>query len=143
MCEHRLWEDLVLPTPPVAPKGRLVPHLSDLLKPRQFDSKALLNLGVPLPKNRDPHGFYWREKPQDSVSECSLSCEDFRHRVESEKFQIVVQVPSDRESIDGALRVRVTAANLPDPVTVTFPIRARTVEGNIESEIRRRFLPGS
>ncbi len=83
---------------------------------------------------RDPHTFHWRSKPEDFASSWEFTCEDFRHRIEPESFLLTV-IALGRGVTSPSLRVRVTAANLPEPYTAFIPVRITTREESIEKAI--------
>lgn len=90
--------------------------------------------------NRDRHEFYWDYSPEKISTHCRGQCEDFRHGLQDEELGMVIRMkrPSDK-SIKGALRVLVSAGNLPQPMTQHAPILIRPAIRDTEQVVRERL----
>lgn len=122
-----------LPSPPTAPKGKWR---------SRFDSieKNTLARGVPMPnmipkhydsllpntsRMIDKNAFYYKNTSNQPVKAILLECEEWRHQIEEEKFQLfacIVKVNEPNE-MTGAIEVRVDANNLLKPITKTFKLK--------------------
>ena len=80
------------------------------------------SIAAQVPQKRDKHTFYWREYPRTLTDKWSFECEEFRHKVEPETFQMRLQVPKDGMIEHFVVRCRVTGSNLPDPFGKTAEI---------------------
>jgi hypothetical protein len=95
------------------------------------------------PKPHDPTAFYYRGgKPNSFMQSVSLTCMQFRHRLEPEDFEFEVQWQPEFRSKGGAIRCRVSAENLPEPIEHVLPIRVTSERGDIAAETER-YRPGS
>ncbi len=73
---------------------------------------------------RDRNAFYWKEeKPDQFCQRWVLECEEFRHRLEGERFKILVKGGDSRTMIDGAMSIVVSGTNLREPYRFTRPIK--------------------
>jgi hypothetical protein len=85
----------------------------------------------------DPSEFYFRDKPQGFVSGVGLSCMHFRHRLEPANFPFEIRWEVETRSNSGAIRCRIAAENLPEPIEHVLPIRVTFEHGDIEMELER------
>lgn len=86
------------------------------------------------PKPRDRNAFYWKNKKLSKLSTLwEFECDEFRHKVDSEVFEIEIFNPNDKSLATGAIKFRVTARNLPKPFQLTLPVRINYEKGNTES----------
>jgi hypothetical protein len=75
-------------------------------------------------EERDRHTFYSRAGSSRSYTECvSFECDEFRHQVNPEVFEIMIVVPPKNRVERGAIECVVTARNLPTPTKKIFPIQ--------------------
>lgn len=134
--EEPAASSITLPGPPKAPIGRWVRQKSameSILETYKWvdrfstpDYNSLIrDIHLPrMPQPRDKHVFYWKsQKPFGFMSSWSFECAEFRHQVEPEEFDITLCVPPGTDADSGALECRVTARNLPRPLTVSLPVR--------------------
>lgn len=139
--KYTLTNMINLPPPPTPPKGKWVEKKSnslpnnmidimfkkhDLLASFKTDPIVLSNPNL-LPFNneykRDRHDFYWKpQKPETQSSKWTFECEQFRHKVEEENFNLTIILPQDEDIEKGAIKFRVTAKNLPEPHEIIIPL---------------------
>jgi hypothetical protein len=122
---------LSLPPPPRAPVGRHVDLVGDLSKTMElitrptFDERVLADRFLPPLRQpeRDPLAFYWKgTRPARHVSDWTLTCEEFRHKADPERFGLVLFLPRKVTTPKAAVSCRVTARNVPEPRSVTVPV---------------------
>jgi hypothetical protein len=141
MNETMASEELLrLPKPPEAPGPVFVEDSMFSLHSGAWQPERLLIPNV-FREKRDPHDFYWKEKPIVPAEKWEFTCDDFRHLVEPKSLGVVVMVPRSHVATKGALHIRVTAANLPKPFKLVLPVRIDTVQANIEAIISEKFVP--
>lgn len=66
-------------------------------------------------------------------------CQEFRHQVEPEMFELVVFVPSKEKVTKGGISCLVTAKNIPNPVKITFPISVNYIPAST-LDVARQLL---
>jgi hypothetical protein len=98
----------ILP-PPIPPDGKWIDRYA-LMDPRSsnFDPDVIRRLMPPIVRRqeRDKHAFYSRSGSSSSSTECvSFECDEFRHKVSPEIFDIVIVVPSKHRIEKGAIGV--------------------------------------
>ena len=127
------WLNLQLVEPPKAPQGEwksvwnsLFPFGKGLLaagnlQNRLPDPDSLLgNMDL----SRDPDAFYYKPSmPNDFVESFALECEQWRHGLAEEVFDVEMHVNGDREEISGVLECEIHAENLPTPSKSIIPVR--------------------
>jgi hypothetical protein len=103
---------------------------------------AALLRGPHIPKRRDAHAFYWLKTPhRNHVERWQLECDEFRHRMEPEIFDIgLTGHVNNNQPRRGALRVTLFARNLRHPFEKVFPIRLDRVDAN-SIKLIRDLLP--
>lgn len=84
---------------------------------------------------RDPHGFYWNDRPKEPSQKWSFTCDDFRHQADPEDFSARILVlrdnlPSGRVGV----RVRLSARNMRSVFENIVPVRVVVSDGNTEDE---------
>jgi len=121
-----------LPRPPAVPSSRVRSALTTLqaLMPTNFPPSggAFERQIVPSIRSassrRDPNGFYWKpRRPEEPGAKFSLECEQWRHGVGPERFNVELQFDKDDGLLGGALECRLHAENLSKPVTHRIPVR--------------------
>jgi hypothetical protein len=133
ICE-KLFEPTSVPKPPVPPE----PLRFDFLYADSGTGILARSLIMPhVEGRRDPHTFYRRSRSEDFSDSREFTCEDFRHRIEPEVFLVTIVAPG-RGVTSPSLRVRVTAANLPEPYAVFIPVRLTTRQESIEKAVLER-----
>lgn len=117
-----------LPIAPKAPQGEWVQrkigfgHLDHLNKYATARVDNLIKAIQPN-LNRDRNSFYWKNGNSESYShENAFECQEFRHQVEAETFELVVFIPFSKKITKGGLTCLVTAKNIPTPIKSVFPI---------------------
>jgi hypothetical protein len=85
----------------------------------------------------DPSAFRFRDKPRGFVSDVGLACMHFRHRLEPVNLPFEIRWEVETRSKSGAIRCRISAENLPEPIEHVLPIRVTFEHGNIEMELER------
>lgn len=139
-CRDKLLTKLCIELPPAPspPKGRWVEkkigfsyfdHLSAL---GTAHLKGFANPILPIRDiKRDINSFYWKEGKSESYSKkISFECQEFRHQVQPEIFELVVFIPSKGKITKGGIRCLITAKNIPNPVKITFPISMNYTSAN-------------
>ena len=99
----------------------------------------LTNFRFPTPRPaRNRHEFYWDfDEPEACSEHCRGECEDFRHGLKDERISLLLRWDEPKESsIAGAIKVVVSARNLPAPVEKTIPVRLDVEIGDSEDLIR-------
>lgn len=131
-------EPICLPRPPRPPQGKW--ELRNILLGRAESIQRALRvspaydvLRTPavtiLPARRDPNAFYWKPGPPElPASKFSLECEQWRHGVEAEIFEVELYFDKTQVIIDGALECRIHAENLSRIVVLRVPVRIKTME---------------
>jgi hypothetical protein len=117
-----------LPRPPVPPEGKLV-LFGNLLSPFPTLGAFKASTQIPvytspaMPKPRDRNAFYWVEgKGSKYVSLLSLECEEFRHQLKPEIFDITIVVSSEERTEKGVMICHFGAKNLPQPTVCHLPV---------------------
>lgn len=135
---------LTLARPPRAPSGKwkgvntLFTGIESMERLLAISSQ-FGTLGIPaipaiprfpiLPTRRDPNGFYWKPSlPKIPASEFSLECEQWRHGIEAELFEVEFYFDKTRESISGLLECRIHAENLSRTAVARAPVRIKISE---------------
>jgi hypothetical protein len=134
--------DVGIPAPPAAPSGKWVsryPFLDNQRAPISFN--PLIGGGLPTEKpKRDRYGFYWvPRRPDRPVSKWRFECDEFRHGVSPESFDVHVQLAKDCAPGREAVRVQVSAANQASVVNAVLPIVVAVVEDVSSSEVIDRI----
>jgi hypothetical protein len=143
--------DLELPEPPLHPEGKWVKtnirlSMKDLFQSMQTKVPDLSDDWLPryLSNNHDSHtskdrySFYWKSgEPSNLNDTWEFICDEFRHKIESEPFDVSV-IPQDNiTNIEGAIICLVTARNLPDPVKKIVPVSIKRVECDTVATIKK------
>jgi hypothetical protein len=82
-----------------------------------------------LAAERDPNGFYWKPSlPEIPASRFSLECEQWRHGIEAELFEVEFYFDKSGESISGLLECRIHAENLSRTAVARVPVRIKIAE---------------
>ena len=72
---------------------------------------------------RDLNEFYYRpRRPLKPVASIELECQQWRHKSAPEVFAVEVFVADVVSDVSGALKCRIEAGNLSEPVEHTFPL---------------------
>jgi len=115
---------LAFPNPPSAPKvrcstrGILSFPFGQLPTTDLLNTKVMSGLG-----QRDKYSFYWTpKKPTAMMDRWTLECDEFRHQINAEVFELSLHFPPDFTQKKAALETIVTAKNLPKPVKSVLPI---------------------
>lgn len=136
--------ELALPRPPCAPQGNWTrkPSLSILggvynnpighaLARYEMSEYLRSDLISPL-KKHNPNYFYYQSRPKSPVDMFSLTCTQWRHQDGEEAFQLTMHVElKSKTTIEGALEVKVHAANMTDPVLARQPVRITVKEMSV------------
>lgn len=123
--EEESEQKISLPRPPTAPRGHWKKNsfhamAESFASVRPIDLAPLLS---PQARKTDPNRFYYQNKPKLPVNSFSLDCQQWRHQDGDEGFDIILHVAPTPNCITGALEVKAQAANMADPLVMTFPIR--------------------
>jgi hypothetical protein len=141
-------EEIILPAPPKPPEGdwfkKLIrPSMLDTFKylqPSIPEIKPKLNyetvLSIPqpvyIPTPRDKNKFYWKDgRPYERTDKWAFECDEFRHKFEPKGFEITLFVPRKNGLEKGAVKCKVTANNLREPVEKIIPVKIKYAHGDI------------
>jgi hypothetical protein len=133
-----------LPQPPKPPKGEWI-HRLDLRSEldtfqlsRQFlDATSGGSMVRAIPPRRDRNAFYWKTpRPLAYSDKWAFECDEFRHQVHVESFDVPVYLPREESSQRSAIACTITAKNLPRPVEVIVPIVVERVWCSTEEAAR-------
>lgn len=143
------------PPPPKPPKGRWVTKKSSFLNMIDGYRNAATGFVSPvydsilrdiprpfLTKQRDRNAFYWKNgKPGAPTKSWVFECEEFRHKVESESFDVIIIVPLVENKIEkGAVECSITAKNLPKPIKFHIHVGVTYFEGNTMDEAKKYVI---
>ncbi len=79
---------------------------------------------------RDPNEFYWKtEHPERPATLLSLECEQWRHELNGERFEVALFLPEEMSEADGLVEFRVHAANLSTAAALRIPVRVAAQPG--------------
>ncbi len=130
-----------LPHPPKAPKGewnidkslnQSIQNFASNLNPGYLPGvrgNYLQNFSPLPPKKRNRYGFYWApSRPEGETENWRFECDEFKHQLDSEFFELGVVVPDEVESGRKSIHARVSASNLATPATEVLPVSIKTVE---------------
>jgi hypothetical protein len=87
-------------------------HGLDILSPR-------------IPKPRDPNAFYSKDRPEEPVEAFSVECHQWRHAMAPELFAGQIVVSGEAETLTGAIRCEIHAANASEVAKITIPVRVK------------------
>lgn len=127
-----------IPKPPKLRRSMLLGGLADYVDgPKYRDPLSNFRFSTPRPA-RNRHEFYWNfDKPETCSKHCRGECEDFRHGLKDERISLLLRWNKPKErSIAGAIKVVVSARNLPAPFEKTIPVRLNVEVGDSEALIR-------
>lgn len=134
-----------IPHPPSAPKGRVVSHLDSNLfgmnpaatcPPYSYSSLDPVFARLGRDSAKDRNAFYWKEeKPDQFCQRWVLECEEFRHKLGGESFEILVRGDSST-MIQGAISIVVSGTNLREPYRFTRAIKQPVVRQEPYSVMR-------
>lgn len=137
------------PTPPKAPEGKwvqrkrgqgLFDHLNSFGSLNRIDEHIRPFVDIPNLR-RDRNAFYWKnDGPKHYTEQWVYECEEFRHQVGPEVFELMVFIPPKKEVIKGGISCLVSAKNLPVPVEMFFPININYNQVDT-FEIAQNLLP--
>ncbi len=142
-----------IPKPPSPPEGKWITKRSpimDMLNGPGSSLSAIRSVDTHFPelhdlhihnKNRDRHRFYWKQGKQKVFSnKWIFECEEFRHKVEREVFELTIYVPSE-EITNGGINCLVTAKNLPVPYEKFIPISVNYSQGSFSVGVNKVMGP--
>jgi len=87
---------------------------------------------MPAAEPHDRHKFYWRpDRPDSPTQHWRRESDEFRHQLDPERFSI--RLRPIEGSNRGQLKVRVSAANMVQPVSLEAPIRIERVEVSFDT----------
>jgi len=135
-----------VPDPPAVPEGKLI-RRDDFGILSMDVQKGLIRAISPRlefphifnkPFIRDRNKFYWKdEKPCMPSKQWSFICDEFRHQVGPEKFEMKLIIPPKTNIEKACVRCFITAKNLPQPVEYMLPIKVHYVKADIEEQTDR------
>lgn len=141
-------EEIILPAPPNPPEGNWFKKPTDLPRNlRHFEpafisrniypTESVVPLSNIIPPKRDKNAFYWKGgKPYERTNKWSFECDEFRHKFQPESFAIPVFVPRKNLLEKGAIRCKVTANNLREPVIKNIPVKIKYDRGDINKLVK-------
>lgn len=109
---------------PVAPKGEWVSahsRMSKIMASAGFQDYQRINSDWMRSKNiensiRKPDEFYYREKPSQPVKEYQLENNQWRHQIQKEYFEVMLDAALHEQTVSGYLQIDIHAKNLINPV---------------------------
>ncbi len=84
---------------------------------------------------RDRYTFYWRDTPSKFVGKWEFECKEFRHKASAEDFHVTLFVPPTFRGTRGAVKFRVTAGNMSEPIETVAAITISYEKRSIEDEL--------
>lgn len=148
-------EDLRLPRPPQAPKGRIervrtgpnfnVRKAAEVLANARSLTNYLddLNRTLDVPfrplADRDPNAFYWDSGIVDGhpAGALTLRCQQWRHARSVERFTVGLMFRREPGTYSGSLEVAVHAANLSAPAKLVLPVKFVVAEVSPSGEVKK------
>jgi hypothetical protein len=130
--------EIVLPARPEAPRGQWKPKSSilDFAAMGMWDQHAALAALTREPRSydflpelirdqrRDPNGFYYKPtRPSLPANEILLECEQWRHNVDTENFEVRIIIDENVREVKGMIECQVHAENLLDSSLLRVPVR--------------------
>lgn len=141
---------IAAPSPPDAPEGRWIQRrggFGSLLAEQHAIGRLFQNHEPILPlhhfakSQRDRNAFYYKKGKSDGFTTfISFECEEYRHQMDPEIFELIVFVPQDVAMSSGGISCLITSRNLPCPVKAFYPIQVTAKEGNIY-DVAMSLLP--
>ena len=146
--EGEITTALHLPHPPRPPRGRwrstsslsmlagglpsMAGALSSALRLSPMVTRPEFALPVgPLDSRRDPNAFYYKpRRPRDPVASFDLECEQWRHGIGDEYFDVEVFFDLSAEKIEGAVECSIHAENTSRPISLLIPVRITVKRAN-------------
>ncbi len=103
------------------------------------NATSVVPLVVPvIPHRRDRHCFYPKQsKPSDFSHLWKFECEEFRHQVDPEQFEVIINVPDAFSKINSVFEYRITAKNLPNPHKNCLRLTIEFLKGDTLAEVRK------
>ena len=131
---------LHLPAPPRPPQSRVDLGIAKIVQSMQalarseslpdylfsgaYDDSALEAIDAIHSNRRDRNGFYYKDGWVDTpVASFSLECDQWRHGIGSEEFDVEIHLPEARDAVEGVLECEVHASNLATPVKLRIDVR--------------------
>lgn len=128
-------DNVSLPRPPAAPKGKWVNRLgADPLayaRSLAIPAMPLNHPGMPVQLNghRNKNDFYYlAENRKIPVKNFGFECEEWRHQDKEESFTIIAFFPPETGDKRGSLEVKIHANNLLEPVIKHYPVKFSVYE---------------
>jgi hypothetical protein len=81
--------------------------------------------------------------PEPYSRQWSLMCEEFSHKSDPLKLQMLVCARKEENPTGGAIRCRLYARNVAEPINVHLPVRVTYVEADIEHAVSKLLQAGS
>jgi hypothetical protein len=140
-----------IPSQPIPPKGKWVTSNSiyeasmkasmKFAKPWQYPQNnilkdSFLNQIPDFPKPRDKNSFYW--KSEKSKNTLTAGCEEFRHQVNSEIFELTVAMPTSEKGIEKCkVECIISAKNMVNPIKKYLDLIIFYNEGDTWGEAKK------
>lgn len=143
---------LTFPTPPKPPEGHWTTQRNPI-----YDTMDVYRQIVPghrsfpvphsiledfpnifAPQKRDKNEFYWKNgKPKGPLKILIFECEEFRHQIETESFDLTVLIPpTENEFAESKVKCSLSARNLPKPINFYVGIDITFLKGNTFKKIK-------
>ncbi|MBX9461328.1 MAG: hypothetical protein KL785_09800 [Brevundimonas sp.] len=103
------------------PLGRVTP-----IRPADLPFAGLPRLDRHLQPREAEVWYYEPDRPNAPVDQYDLVCERFRHGGDEEAFELLIYPLSQAPVVTASIDVEVSATNLPQVVSVTFPVEIQT-----------------
>ncbi|MFH0860340.1 MAG: PIN domain-containing protein [Candidatus Altiarchaeota archaeon] len=141
-----------IPPPPRLPEGKWIRVNTSFLSQMKgiSDLSGTLRdqyLGL-IPENivpytnsssrRDRHGIYYKgSRPTDFVDSFECECDEFRHKIDPETFDLIVSIPTDEKIVEGVISCIITGTNLPEPKREHIKLNFKHATGDSYTEVQR------
>lgn len=145
-AKSKIANMIALPNPPTSPRGEWLRKTTSLTASQRIaamttgafadpfaaltrQSSHLANIDLMrMPEPRDPDAFYWKDgRPNAPDVSCQLTCENWRHGIDPEEFDLRVLAVSAVSS-SGAIKCEIHASNLSDPAQIMLPITVKWIQ---------------
>lgn len=125
-----------LPTPPRPPEAKII-NFAEQLRQMTMGHQGILGqnhshlASVFQREAHDKHAFYFKpHRPPRYSNDWMYECDEFRHQVEPENFNLTLFVPPELTTQKASLHCRITAKNLPSPSTLIIPVKIAYEDGD-------------
>ena len=90
-----------------------------------------------IPTSRDRNQFYWKpERPDKPEAVVALECQQWRHQIEEENYDFIVRTDPNIGEYQGALELRIEAANMTESVEKRVNLKIRIIKSSTIDEAK-------